>query len=411
MLSGIKIKNYALLEELVLGLDPSRFNEKTYQEDIWQERSLGHFTVLIGQNSSGKTSFFEALNFLSNVVKYDVQIAANRTKQGSYFDLVNIGMRNGCLLEFDLLFQKPNEQTWLRYAISIGSDNNYRPFINHELIEIFSYQAGKLVKERLLQVEQARGFVLTGRFNNSRKSAIEDNRILDVKEPVHLTKNKISALTIFGRLNQFNNLVWIYEQLSNFYFPELLKSADLSKEKIQTGGHKHLNKQVTNVENVLQYFREEKPKEYKSLIKRLNENLPSGNKINLDKSPSINGAGNLKLLVIYLILADQRPIIALDEPDAGLYYDMIDALLVELRDYSIRNPNAQVFISTHNPNVLDAFSPKEVWSFDKFRQEDDQLRVVAHYVGDDPVVNAMYEEGVGLGSLWYGGYLDIDRQK
>ena len=69
MLSGIKIKNYALLEELVLGLDPYRFNEKTYQEDIWQERSLGHFTVLIGQNSSGKTSFFEALNFLSNVVK------------------------------------------------------------------------------------------------------------------------------------------------------------------------------------------------------------------------------------------------------------------------------------------------------------------------------------------------------
>ena len=411
MLVGISIKNYALLQELKLGLEMEKLEQIQCVSGLQKLDSLQQFTVLIGQNASGKTTFFEALEFISNLLTRDVQVAANKSKQGSYRELMTSYVRNGAVLEFDLIFKQTVSGSYLHYFVSIDADHNYRPFVQKELVQQITFDSCGIKKFTLLDIDQGQGYIQTKLMPVSKTETGFETQtdFSSQQEVVQLTERKISALSIYGKMQQHQALVWLYHQMTNFYFARLNNLPNFTPKNVQTDGHKHLNRNATNMDNVLYYLRMEKPKQYKSLLKRLNDNLPPGNKIDLTKTDSINGAGNLKLLIIYLILADQRPIIALDQPDAGLYYDMMDALLVELRDYSIRNPESQVFISTHSANMLDAFAPSEVWSFDRTVDSNNQPQITANYIAKNPIVNAMYEEGVGLGSLWYSGYLDGDR--
>ncbi|NLM18841.1 MAG: AAA family ATPase [Clostridiaceae bacterium] len=410
MLVGISIKNYALLQELKLGLELKSLEQIECVSELQKLDSLQQFTVLIGPNASGKTTFFEALEFIANLLIRDVQVAANKSKQGSYRELMTSYVRNGAVLEFDLLFKHAASDSYLHYFVSIDADHNYRPFVKKELVQQITFNSHGISKLTLLDIDQGQGYIQKKMMPISKiETGFEaQTDFSSQQEIVQLTERKISALSIYGKMQQHQALVWLYNQMTNFYFARLTRLPDLTKGNVQIGGHKHLNRNATNLDNVIHYLRMEKPKQYKSLLKRLNDNLPPGNKIDLTKTDSINGAGNLKLLIIYLILADKRPIIALDQPDAGLYYDMIDALLVELRDYSIRNPESQVFISTHSANMLDAFAPSEVWSFDRTVDSNNQPQITANYIAKNPLINAMYEEGVGLGSLWYSGYLDSE---
>ncbi|HHU53786.1 MAG TPA: AAA family ATPase [Clostridiaceae bacterium] len=408
MLVGISIKNYALLQELQLGLDPKKLERTTQVYQLEKLDSLQQFTVLIGPNDSGKTTFFEALEFVSNLLKRDAQVAANKSKQGSYYELMTSYVRNGAVLEFDLVFKHFESGCYLRYLVMIAADHNYRPFVKKEFIQQITFNSCGVNKITLLDIEQGQGYIqLPTSSDSESKTEFEiQTDFSSQRETVQLTERKISALSVYGKMQRYQILVWLYQRITRFYFARLNKLPILTSKNIQTGGHKHLNRNVTNIENVLSYLRTEKPKQYKSLLKRLNDNLPSGNKIDLTGSDSNIGAGNLKLLILYLILADQRPIIALDQPDAGLYYEMINALLIELRDYSIRNPESQIFISTHSANMLDAFAPEEVWSFDRTVDADNQPQITAKHIANNPVIKAMYEEGVGLGSLWYSGYFE-----
>ncbi|MGI6580532.1 MAG: AAA family ATPase [Saccharofermentanales bacterium] len=411
MLVGINIKNYALLQELTLGLDPKKLELIEQVADLQKLDSLQQFTVLIGQNDSGKTTVFEALEFISNLLTRDVQVASNKSKQGSYYELMTSYTRNGAVVEFDLVFKNTDSGCFLRYLVIIDADHNYRPFVQKELVQYITVDSCGITKTTLIEIEQGKGYVLrpttSGPDNKVGFTEQTDFSYLSSqREAVQLTERKISALSVFGRMQQYQLLVWLYYQMTGFYFARLHRLPDLTSKNTQAGGHKHLKRNAANIDNVLYYLRTEKPKQYESLLKRLNDNLPSGNKIDLTGSDSINGAGNLKLFIMYLILADQRPIIALDQPDTGLHYEMINALLIELREYSIRNPKSQIFISTHSANMLDAFAPAEVWSFDRIIDDNKQPQITAKYIGNNPVIKAMYEEGVGLGSLWYSGYFE-----
>ena len=51
---------------------------------------------------------------------------------------------------------------------------------------------------------------------------------------------------------------------------------------------------------------------------------------------------------------------------------------------------------------MDALTPEEVWVLEK--QEDGFATI--RRASDDPIVRAMTEEGLTLGSLWYSDFLD-----
>ena len=115
--------------------------------------------------------------------------------------------------------------------------------------------------------------------------------------------------------------------------------------------------------------------------------------------------GTLKVFAYLLLLEDPvpPPFICIEEPENGLYHKLLETLAAEFRAHATGLKNApQLFITTHQPYFVDALSPEETWILKKEPDGFSSIRKVS----DDPIVVAMVEEELPLGSLWYSDYLD-----
>ena len=114
-----------------------------------------------------------------------------------------------------------------------------------------------------------------------------------------------------------------------------------------------------------------------------------------------------KLFLYLLLLRDKDPhtTIFIETPDKDLYHDMVDVLAAEMRDFTINNPYNQIVFTTHNPYIIETMTPKEIWVFRRsFGQDVGDVSIVC--AASDPLVEAMFKQGVGMGAIWYGGHLD-----
>ena len=60
-------------------------------------------------------------------------------------------------------------------------------------------------------------------------------------------------------------------------------------------------------------------------------------------------------------------------------------------------------VTTHAPSLVDALAPEEVWILDKARDGFATVRRAA----DIPEIQAMYDEGIPMGSLWYSNHFGL----
>ena len=117
--------------------------------------------------------------------------------------------------------------------------------------------------------------------------------------------------------------------------------------------------------------------------------------------------GTLKVFAYLLLLEDPDPppFIGIEEPENGLYHKLLASLVQEFRSHA-DNPKrrraSQVFVTTHQPYLVDALTPEEVWILDKGQTGFSEIQQAA----DIPHVKAMVNEGLPLGGLWFSDYFD-----
>jgi predicted ATPase len=115
--------------------------------------------------------------------------------------------------------------------------------------------------------------------------------------------------------------------------------------------------------------------------------------------------GTLKVFAYLLLLEDPNPppFICIEEPENGLYHKLLESLVTEFRAYATAKKHAsQVFITTHQPYLVDALKPEEVWILEKGVDGFSTIRRAS----DNPIVSAMVDQELPLGGLWYSDYLD-----
>ena len=115
--------------------------------------------------------------------------------------------------------------------------------------------------------------------------------------------------------------------------------------------------------------------------------------------------GTLKIFAYLLLIEDPTPppFICIEEPENGLYHQLLEILADEFRSHATGRKNApQIFVTTHQPYFVDALSTEETWILEKKPDGFSQIRRAS----DDQIVNAMVDEKLPLGSLWYSNYLD-----
>ena len=115
--------------------------------------------------------------------------------------------------------------------------------------------------------------------------------------------------------------------------------------------------------------------------------------------------GTLKVFAYLLLLHDPRPapFLCIEEPENGLYHKLLEVLANEFRDHAEATPDSsQVFLTTHQPYLVDALEPHEVWILER----SERGFATARRASDDPLIDNLVAEGLPLGNLWFSDYFD-----
>lgn len=402
MLLGIRIKNAklflddragALLEDFLSG---HVSNGQSMSAGISPIIPLTNLNAIIGRNQSGKSSFFDCLSFVSDCVTKGCAEASVIRGRPGFSRLLSAGADR---MEFDLMFLMSNghnptlpDEYYLSYRFALIPDHNGKPSYDSEMVRYGINPQKEDNFTTVLDIHKGKGRVMFGEM-------MIDASIMD---PGH------SALRSYGNILQCAVLNALQREITRWFFCRFSnpKGNNGTKQQIAPGGHKHLNSDGSNVKNVLQYLENEDPHFYRRLMERIEEKIPAVGKVK-DKLPDDFRDSPNRLFLYLLLLHDPmpRPLICVETPDLELYHDMVDVLSAEFRDYTIRNPYSQIIFSTHNPYILEAMSPKEVWIFKRAEHEDADS-VDIRCAGADPIVSEMYQQGVGMGAIWYSGHFD-----
>ncbi|MBR2522924.1 MAG: AAA family ATPase [Clostridiales bacterium] len=386
MIYGINIVNFDVFDNDRVGI---LIDEAS---DVTRFRLRG-LNALIGRNNTGKSSFINSMSFLKDTVTDNVAGASTSRGRPGFFKML-IDSEKPAL--FRVFFKVNNPEIkaseYLQYELEISAGVFKSPIIKSERLLKSVMNDGTQEIISLMDITDGKGTVM------GKTTAINDH---------HLT-----ALGVYGKITEYQEISLIYHEINTWFFCKFSsdeqgtgRSANYFAEGNAPGGHKHLNSHGTNLDNVLEYLRNYDSVYYDRCINEIHSLIPVMKKKknlpdNLTESPD-------RLFLYLLMLRDPNPksTIFIEAPDKDLYHDMVDVLANEFRGFTIRHRYSQIIFSTHNPYIVETMSPKEIWVFTR-TFETERGDVTMNCAAEDPLVRELFEQGVGMGAIWYGGHLD-----
>lgn len=423
-IEGFRIKNFRVLKDITLGR-------------LWNQQQAFHLTpmtAVIGKNGVGKSTIFDAFGFLADSLKFGVEQACDLRGRGG-FQRIRTQNQDGPI-EFEVYYKQDGNARPITYEVAIDLDNMGRPYVAKERLRqrrkgqkhgrpfsflILNNGKGVAWKEEQegKQIDENEDEFNFHNFISELQSSSEESKQTEVVELEDIRKLGISTL---GSLKQHPRISafrrFIEEWYLSYFTPDAARSLPLA------GPQKHLNIHGDNLGNVVQFMEREHPRRFQSILSSISEKIPGINKIDTEKTndgrlllrfndkgfkdPFYSqqmSDGTLKVFAYLLLLEDPSPppFLCVEEPENGLYHKLLDALANEFREHSTgRKGGSQVFITTHQPYLVDALDPKEVWILEKSEQGYSSIRRAS----DNLLVQEMVSEGLPLGGLWFSDYLD-----
>ena len=394
MLLGVRIQNFGLFRDDCIGalLDDIRKtpdgSSLALEAGLDVAHPLNGMEALVGRNHSGKTMFFSFLSFVRESVMNGPSGAA---VSGGRTGFSNLMLDEDKPIEATLLFSFINEgkKTYCEYRLIIAANRHGKPHFDTEILRIWNKDMDDV--EEVLSFHQGDGFIVRNGF----------------KTEMEMDDSQTSALRAFGAVKDYYFVNRTYHEIIRWLFVDFPRNfAQQDPEDVAPGGHKHLNINGSNAGNVLQYLKVEQPGRYKELIAKMIEVVPSLK--NKDEEAVLKFFKKPDALALYMLLLfdpSPRPLIFLEAPDEGLYHDMVDTLAREMRNYTVLNPGCQIMFTTHNPYIIENLSPDEIWVFCRGDNAGEE-KVDIKCAGSIPIVREMYNQGVGMGAIWYAGHFE-----
>ena len=421
-IEGFRIKNFRVLKDISMG---KLFN-------LPKAEPLTPITAVIGKNGSGKSSLFDAFGFLADCLKLGVEEACDTRGRGGFERLRSKGEKGS--IQFLVRYKEDNNARAIDYSLSIGLDSSGRPTVQKEvLIEGEGTQtAGHGL--RILLFRDIHGLIWINSDSDKTSQSyipkqfsqtineLESNELESRNPDSELEDMRKLGIATLGSLKQHPRISAFRRFIEGWYLsyftPDAARSLPLS------GPQKHLNIHGDNLGNVVQFMEREHPKKFKSILDRIAEKIPGIDKIDTEKTADGRlllrfndkgfvdpfyaqqmSDGTLKVFAYLLLLEDPTPppFLCIEEPENGLYHKLLESLVQEFRQHATgTNGGSQVFITTHQPYLVDALSPEEVWILSK---GNDGFSTITR-ASDDPLVKNLVDQELPLGGLWYSDYLD-----
>ena len=401
-IEGFQVKNFKSLKDVKLGR----------LRDRGEEQPLTPVTAVIGKNGVGKSALFDAFGFLADALKSGVEEACDARGRGGFEKIRTQGQADP--IEFEVLYREHENEPSIMYQIIIDMDEKERPYVLKEyMYEILKHGHG--IVEFLL-LDNGRGSL---RKEEQEKTPKREEVDLGI---IHLEDQRKLGIATLGNLNADPRISAFRRFLEGWYLsyfsPEAVRG-DLP----MAGPQKHLNTRGDNLGNVVQFMEREHPERFQAILKNIAGKIPGIDRIDTEKTSHGRlllrfndkgfqdpfyaqqmSDGTLKVFAYLLLLEDPSPppFLCIEEPENGLYHKLLETLAHEFREHSQRQDGSQIFITTHQPYLVDALEPNEIWILEKGTNGFSKIRRAS----DDPLVNNMVAEGLPLGGLWYSDYLD-----
>ena len=426
-IEGIRIKNYRVLRDITLGR-------------LWNTPDIAPLTpmtAVIGKNGVGKSSLFDAFGFLADCLKLGVEEACDERGRGGFDRIRSQGIRGPII--FVVRYRLEPGSRLLTYLLEIEKDHYRRPYVSRELLSQEQIGQNNVSQLAFMALKDGVGVAWKGNVQGQQIAAGEDvgndlaglaNRLAAESataesvetESVDLQDSRRLGISTLGALRQHPRIVAFREFLEGWYLSYF--TPDAARSLPMAGPQRRLSTRGDNLGNVVQYMEREHRDGFERILSKIAGRVPGIDRITTERSPDdrlllrFNDSGfqdpfyaqqmsdgTLKLFAYLLLLEDPHapPFICIEEPENGLYHKLLEILAAEFRAHATGGENApQIFVTTHQPYLVDALTPEEVWVLEK---EDDGFATIRR-ASDDPIVKAMTDEGLPLGGLWYSDYLD-----
>ena len=426
-IEGIWIQNYRVLKNITLG--------RLFT--IEQTRPLTPITAVIGKNGAGKSCLFDAFGFLSDCLKLGVEEACDARGRGGFERVRSQGSNSS--IRFQVCYRGDPRSQPITYDLWINRDDSGRPYVSYE----FLHQRDEAQENgrSFLVFGMTKGHVLAWK-GYARGQQVEENDpvLSDLKtlvdqiksqstgesraetERFELEDNRKLGIATLGALKEHPRIAAFRQFLEGWYLSYF--TPDAARGLPLAGPQRRLNVHGDNLGNVVQFMQREHPDRFKAILERIAERVPGIDRIDTQQSPDGRlllrfndkgftdpfyaqqmSDGTLKIFAYLLMLHDPSPppFICIEEPENGLYHKLLEVLAAEFRSRAAGEQNTpQIFVTTHQPYLIDALTPEETWILEKGV---DGFATISR-ASDDPTVRAMVDEGLPLGGLWYSDYLD-----
>ena len=425
-IAGLRIKNFRSLKDVTLG---RLWNQQ-------QAEALTSMTAVIGKNGVGKSTLFDAFGFLADALKSGVEEACDSRGRGGFERIRAQDQKEP--IEFEVYYKEDGNARPITYEVAIDADRSGRPYVLKERLRQRRRGQKRGWPFSFLMLDSGKGVVWKGdqegrQINEAREAfdvfglmksiasgeAKEGSRETEVVELADVRRLGIATL---GSLQQHPRISAFRKFVEGWYLSYF--TPDAARSLPLAGPQAHLNIHGDNLGNVVQFMQREHPGRLQTILNRIAEKIPGIDKIDTEKTNDgrlllrFNDTGfrdpfyaqqmsdgTLKVFAYLLLLEDPTPppFLCIEEPGNGLYHKLLQALATEFREHATgRKGGSQVFITTHQPYLIDALEPAEVWVLEKGRDGYSTVRRAS----DDVVVKNMVAEGLPLGGLWYSDYLD-----
>lgn len=403
-IEGIRIQNFRSMRDLTLG---RVLDDRTGEP-------LTPITAVIGKNGVGKTSLFDAFGFISDCLKTDVEEASYLQLRGGFDLLRTMGITKP--MSFQIVYRENSISQPITYDLQIDKDKSGRPFVKTERLR--QKRAGQETGEpfSFLYLKKGQGTAWKG------TTASDDGVESTDQEEISLANNRALGIATLGSLKTHPRIVRFRDFIHNWYLSYFLPNA--AKNQPPAGSQSRLTVQGDNLANVIQYLERDHSKIFNKILADISEKIPGINRItskrledgklllcfndNAFVDPFFSfqmSDGTLKLLAYLIMLNDPTPpsFMGIEEPENGLYPELLGILVNEFREHTLRSEKrSQIFITTHQPLILDALKADEVWVMTKDVQGYSHLR----RANSDEVIKRLNIETFPMGQMWSSGYLD-----
>jgi predicted ATPase len=400
-LLGIRIKNYRALADFKLG-----------QVEYGKGDPLPRLACLIGPNGSGKSSVLDAFDFVADCLLEGVEAACDKSNRGGFERIRTQG--NTGPIEFEIFFEADDPERPIVYKVGIDLVDGVPSAIEETLRQ---RQRGETRGKpyHFLKLARGVGKVWAGDSVEAKAQRADSTK-------VHLAELDKLGIATLGNLSEHPRIVALRTYIEQWYLSYFIPNA--ARNLPATGAQRWLDRDGSNIGNVLQYFERQFKPQYKEILARLAKAIPGLEKIETEQSADKRllikfseqgyvdpfyqqsmSDGTLKMLAYAVLLEDPkpRPFIGIEEPENGLYVRLVERLASNFVGHAMRKKQpTQVLVTTHSPYFVDALKPEQVWLVKK----DEQGHSTALRASEVEDIRNMTAQGIPLGSLWYSNHLD-----